>query len=246
MDKKQYVLNLKNKIHSLQNLKKYILSQSVSNKCNNKIPHSVTYCSDKVDIQENTSKICRICYDSEQSDNKLIFPCKCKGTIKYVHEKCLHKWIHISNQNTCPQCKYEYEIHKKIHPFIFIKNSKILKLVSLVVCICLWYLSGKICILLDNFLNIQRFNTNVYLDIDYYYSSLEILIVLSVIIVPVLRYKFPAFKRILERSLEQIYSIDNMFSVLKVYYYIILESLKELGNYILPESEITIIKNYSE
>ena len=202
---------------------------------------------DKPNIEETATKICRICYDCNDSNhNKLIFPCKCKGTIKWVHEKCLIKWIHISNQNNCPQCKYKYNIYKKQHPLIFIKNSTTIKIASLVTCICLWYLSGKICLLLDNFLNIKRFNTNLYLDIDYYYSSLETMIILSIIIIPFLRNKYPTFKRILEHSLEQIYSIDNIYSILKVYYYIILESFREFSNYILPESEITIIKNYSE
>ena len=44
-----------------------------------------------VDIQE--SEVCRICYDSGETDNPLIAPCKCSGSMQYVHLKCLRKWM---------------------------------------------------------------------------------------------------------------------------------------------------------
>lgn len=34
-------------------------------------------------------KICRICFEESDTDNPLICPCRCAGTIKYIHEKCL-------------------------------------------------------------------------------------------------------------------------------------------------------------
>ena len=38
---------------------------------------------------------CRICFSGAE-DGKLIAPCKCAGTQRYVHEECLRKW-----QRTC-------------------------------------------------------------------------------------------------------------------------------------------------
>ena len=38
---------------------------------------------------------CRICFSGAE-DGKLIAPCKCDGTQRYVHEECLRKW-----QRTC-------------------------------------------------------------------------------------------------------------------------------------------------
>ena len=40
-------------------------------------------------------KICRICYMGEidNYDNPLIKPCKCSGSMKYIHYKCLLHWI---------------------------------------------------------------------------------------------------------------------------------------------------------
>ena len=53
---------------------------------------------DTVDINEDENKkkqkICRICYFEEDSkDNPLIQPCKCIGSLKYIHLKCLKHWI---------------------------------------------------------------------------------------------------------------------------------------------------------
>ena len=40
------------------------------------------------------AKICRICYLEEESiENPLVQPCKCSGSLKYIHLKCLKHWI---------------------------------------------------------------------------------------------------------------------------------------------------------
>ena len=40
-------------------------------------------------------KICRICYigETESNSNPLIKPCKCSGSMKYIHFKCLLHWL---------------------------------------------------------------------------------------------------------------------------------------------------------
>lgn len=37
--------------------------------------------------------ICRICLEEESDRSKLIKPCRCDGSSKYVHKTCLHTWI---------------------------------------------------------------------------------------------------------------------------------------------------------
>ncbi|KAI0094801.1 zf-C3HC4-domain-containing protein [Irpex rosettiformis] len=56
---------------------------------------------------------CRICLDGEDPDlGRLIRPCLCKGTVSYVHVKCLHKWRTSSANKSaffkCQQCGYQY------------------------------------------------------------------------------------------------------------------------------------------
>ena len=61
-------------------------------------------------------KICRICFESEETyTNKLIYPCKCKGHSKYIHEACLNEWRRYNANNPekrdkCEICKYNFVI----------------------------------------------------------------------------------------------------------------------------------------
>ena len=43
-------------------------------------------------LQKN--RVCRICYGEDSSiDNPLIYPCICKGSMKYIHYLCLKNWL---------------------------------------------------------------------------------------------------------------------------------------------------------
>ncbi|KAH9487014.1 E3 ubiquitin-protein ligase MARCHF8 [Psilocybe cubensis] len=60
-------------------------------------------------------KQCRICLDGVDAEpelGRLIRPCLCKGSISYVHVKCLEQWRKTSSSQSaffaCPQCHYEY------------------------------------------------------------------------------------------------------------------------------------------
>ncbi len=51
---------------------------------------------------------CRFCFDGVQTnENKLISPCLCCGTQKYVHENCLAAWRQFANNsNHCEVCGF--------------------------------------------------------------------------------------------------------------------------------------------
>lgn len=59
-------------------------------------------------------KQCRFCFDDlETNENKLIIPCNCIGSIKYIHQLCLIRWI-LKNTNInyiCSLCKSQYNIN---------------------------------------------------------------------------------------------------------------------------------------
>ena len=56
---------------------------------------------------------CRICFEDDIPDN-MIYPCRCAGTNKYVHDHCLKQWIIMSDnpeyKTKCPTCHYDYNI----------------------------------------------------------------------------------------------------------------------------------------
>ena len=54
--------------------------------------------------------ICRICLSEEgfEEDNPLVFPCKCSGSVKNIHIKCLKQWIR--SQTYIRQTQYSTSI----------------------------------------------------------------------------------------------------------------------------------------
>ncbi|OMJ76010.1 hypothetical protein SteCoe_24725 [Stentor coeruleus] len=58
--------------------------------------------------------ICRICFDIESDSHHLITPCKCSGSMKYVHEECLKIWLLSRDKDLstseCDICKTQFEM----------------------------------------------------------------------------------------------------------------------------------------
>lgn len=57
-----------------------------------------------------------VTYESEDG-GRLLRPCLCKGTQKYVHEACLTAWrlqnpLEKRNYWQCPTCKYQYRLER--------------------------------------------------------------------------------------------------------------------------------------
>lgn len=63
---------------------------------------------------EQDTPVCRFCLDGGQTKkNPFLEPCKCKGTQKYVHEKCLSRWRRMDpgkNETRCLLCLSPYTL----------------------------------------------------------------------------------------------------------------------------------------
>uniref|UniRef100_A0A3B3ZUB2 RING-type E3 ubiquitin transferase n=1 Tax=Periophthalmus magnuspinnatus TaxID=409849 RepID=A0A3B3ZUB2_9GOBI len=47
------------------------------------------------DSDEEEGDLCRICQMGEESvSNPLIQPCRCTGSLQYVHQDCIKRWLH--------------------------------------------------------------------------------------------------------------------------------------------------------
>ena len=81
--------------------------------------------SDPIDDSNDQSNqaICRICLESSSGDasggeslGRLLSPCRCKGTMKYVHATCLDQWRAASARSSsavaCDQCGAPYRFRK--------------------------------------------------------------------------------------------------------------------------------------
>ncbi|KAG8767308.1 hypothetical protein FRC12_006318 [Ceratobasidium sp. 428] len=73
---------------------------------------------------------CRICSAPAEEGQPLFYPCKCSGTIRYIHQDCLTTWLAHSKKRSCDVCKYEYsftkvykaDMPKRLPPKLFLKK----------------------------------------------------------------------------------------------------------------------------
>lgn len=68
---------------------------------------------------EDETKLCRICFgglEEEAELGRLFSPCKCKGSMRYVHVNCLNQWRQRANKKEafyrCDQCLYKYSFSR--------------------------------------------------------------------------------------------------------------------------------------
>ena len=54
----------------------------------------------------NNDDVCKYCRQGETNDRPLFYPCKCSGTMMYVHEDCLKRWLETSQSNKCEVCGF--------------------------------------------------------------------------------------------------------------------------------------------
>ncbi|GAA5950109.1 hypothetical protein JCM10213_001860 [Rhodosporidiobolus nylandii] len=99
--------------------------------------------------------VCRICLEGGDDDGekgRLFVPCKCKGTVRFVHEHCLSEWrrraVDQENRSLCVICGASYVLKQK-------KNSSERPLV-LCAFLLLLLLSAILSPTTDYFLKVQN------------------------------------------------------------------------------------------
>lgn len=72
------------------------------------------------DSDEEEGDLCRICQMGEESSsNPLIQPCRCTGSLQYVHQECIKRWLHskigsgtnLEAITTCELCKEKLRLN---------------------------------------------------------------------------------------------------------------------------------------
>lgn len=66
----------------------------------------------------DTEHSCRICRGEATESQPLIHPCRCRGSIKYIHQDCLMEWLNHSNKSTkqCDICNTPYKFRTIYDP----------------------------------------------------------------------------------------------------------------------------------
>ncbi|KAL6711520.1 hypothetical protein ACN47E_004454 [Coniothyrium glycines] len=79
-------------------------------------PDSRPQTSDSHTFDRDEADTCRICRGEGTAEEPLFYPCKCSGSIKYVHQECLMEWLSHTQKKHCELCKTSFRFTKLYHP----------------------------------------------------------------------------------------------------------------------------------
>jgi E3 ubiquitin-protein ligase MARCH6 len=65
----------------------------------------------KLQLEED-GDYCRICRGEGTAEQPLFYPCKCSGSIRFVHQDCLMEWLSHSQKKYCELCKTPFTFTK--------------------------------------------------------------------------------------------------------------------------------------
>ena len=51
---------------------------------------------------------CRICRGTSEEE-PLSQPCRCDGSVRFIHQSCLQQWLAVSHKKSCELCKFEFK-----------------------------------------------------------------------------------------------------------------------------------------
>ena len=154
------------------------------------------------------TSVCRICLEEDSEDN-MIYPCRCQGTSKYVHKNCLNQWRLMSENpdalTTCSVCIFKYIVSDTIgvptnfiykcmkhissnlvifllfNIYIVFTITMFLKMVDINNILTKYYLNETQVIFNTNISSIEEFEKSGYYDIYTLFASTIYLIGLFVI-----------------------------------------------------------------
>ncbi|KAJ1972426.1 hypothetical protein H4R35_004679 [Dimargaris xerosporica] len=61
-------------------------------------------------------EFCRVCRGEAIPEEPLFHPCKCTGSIKYIHQDCLVEWLSHSKKTKCELCGHEFRFSPVYDP----------------------------------------------------------------------------------------------------------------------------------
>lgn len=67
-------------------------------------------------VSVKSERICRICHCGVE-DEKFISPCKCMGSLGYIHQSCLQSWLSLSGKSKqCELCHFDFRLQSSLKP----------------------------------------------------------------------------------------------------------------------------------
>ncbi|XP_059407897.1 E3 ubiquitin-protein ligase MARCHF1 isoform X1 [Carassius carassius] len=102
-------------------------------------------------------EVCRICHCEGDEECPLITPCHCTGSLRFVHQGCLHQWIKSSDTRCCELCKYDFIMETHLKPLrkwekLQMSTSERRK----IFCSVMFHLAAVVCVIWSLYVLIDR------------------------------------------------------------------------------------------
>ena len=99
-----------------------------------------------INLENHEDDICRICFETDNNiNNRLIVPCKCSGSSRFIHEQCLTIWRRSNMPNSdprikCMECNFKYQIIEVIPKLDLITKATYICLHHTLTCLFIFIL----------------------------------------------------------------------------------------------------------
>uniref|UniRef100_A0A8C3FXY0 RING-CH-type domain-containing protein n=1 Tax=Cyclopterus lumpus TaxID=8103 RepID=A0A8C3FXY0_CYCLU len=99
----------------------------------------------------------RICHCEGDDECPLIMPCRCTGSLIFVHQTCLNQWIKSSDTRCCELCKFDFIMETKLKPLHMWERLNMSKGERRkIFCSVLFHLIAIVCMLWSIYVLFQR------------------------------------------------------------------------------------------
>jgi len=64
----------------------------------------------RIIVDEAEERSCRICFEGPSEEEPLFRPCKCRGSVAFLHYKCLARWVAETSRTHCELCESPFRV----------------------------------------------------------------------------------------------------------------------------------------
>ncbi|XP_037621264.1 uncharacterized protein march1 isoform X1 [Sebastes umbrosus] len=106
---------------------------------------------------DSETEVCRICHCEGDDECPLIMPCRCTGSLSFVHQTCLNQWIKSSDTRCCELCKFDFVMETKLKPLFMWERLNMTKGERRkIFCSVLFHLIALVCMLWSVYVLVKR------------------------------------------------------------------------------------------
>ncbi|KAK5865702.1 hypothetical protein PBY51_019950 [Eleginops maclovinus] len=107
--------------------------------------------------EDSEMEVCRICHCEGDDECQLITPCRCTGSLSYVHQFCLNQWIKSSDTRCCELCKFDFVMEMTLKPLCTWEKLHMSKAERRkIFCSVLFHLLAVVCMLWSVYVLVKR------------------------------------------------------------------------------------------